>query len=72
MSVNTHHPCSKAGVVSVNLCEAHHSIILGRSKRYAGEMSINKSLAKMKKEIQMLVNSRVIAARLSLTGIDKN
>ena len=58
--VEFHHPCSKYPDIGINLCEAHHSVLLGRSKRYDSEMSINKSLGEMKQEIQELVNSRII------------
>ena len=70
--VEWHHLCSKDGMVGIFLCEAHHSVLQGRSRRYDGEVIINKSLAEMKQEIQELVNSRVIAVGLSLKDIDKN
>ena len=69
--VEYHHPISYRPDVGCFLCELHHSIILSRLKRYTGEMSIDKSLAEMKREIQELVARRVIKAGLSLAEIDK-
>lgn len=71
--VERHHPCSQYPEVGIFLCEAHHSILQGRRRRYfgCGESLIDKKIEDMRKEIQGMVEQRVLAAELSLSDIDK-
>ena len=59
--VEFHHPIAEAGDTGIFLCEAHHSIIQGRKKRYAGEIIVNKSLDKMRAELKLLEEAAVVA-----------
>lgn len=71
--VEWHHPCSQHPEVGVFLCEAHHSILQGRQRRYfkSGEQLIDKKIDDMRKEIQSMVEQRVLVAGLKLSDIDK-
>lgn len=70
--VDWHHPCSEYPDVGLYLCECHHSLLLGRKKKYAGEIVVNKSKSEMKKEIEGMVSTVVLEAGLALESIDKN
>ena len=67
-----HHPISEHPEVGVYLCEAHHSLLLGRKTRYPGEMIINKSNIEMRNEIIELVKVVVIKSGFHESDIDKN
>jgi hypothetical protein len=69
--VEFHHPISNRPDVGVNLCEAHHSLIKGRKKKYWDETAINKSIAQMRYEVISLVNDRIKAFGCSVSQIDK-
>lgn len=70
--VEWHHPISTRFDVGFILCEAHHSLLMGRKKRYIGEIGINKTLAEMRAEIKDLEAQVVIKAGLQLSDIDKH
>jgi hypothetical protein len=68
-----HHPCSEYQFVGLFLCEAHHSLLsLGRKKRLPFEMSINKTLDEMHKELKVLELSIVLSVGLNQSDIDKH
>lgn len=69
--VEWHHPCSQYPKVGMYLCEAHHSLLLGRHHRYAGEQLIEKALAEMRQEIQTIIEQKVLDKGLGLANIDK-
>lgn len=66
-----HHPISTKDY-GLWLCEAHHSIICGRKKRYDGELAINKSLGQMRVELKELERCRVIEQGGNPDEIDKH
>ena len=70
--IEWHHPITDNFVVGIYLCEAHHSIIQGRKKRYDGEMMVNKSLKEMREELKALESSRVITGGHSNDEVDKH
>jgi len=70
--VEWHHPCSEYPEVGLNLCELHHSIILGRKKRNPSEIAVNKTLPEMREELHRLELSAVTKVGLTLSDIDKH
>lgn len=58
--VEWHHPISNKPKIGLYLCEAHHSLLAGRSRRYREELLINKGLGDMRMEIKALEKQRVI------------
>lgn len=70
--VEFHHPISNKHTIGVNLCEAHHSLIQGRKRKYLGECIVNKSLDQMRKELKELEYKRIIAVGASPSEIDKH
>jgi hypothetical protein len=70
--VDWHHPISSNGLVGIYLCQAHHSLLMGRKKIYLEEQNIGKTLSTMRGEICLLVADKVIEAGLPLALIDKN
>jgi len=70
--VDQHHPCSKHPMVTIPLCEAHHSLLsLGRKIRYPFEMTINKTLDEMHWELKALELKVVTDSGLLEKDIDK-
>lgn len=69
--VEWHHPISERPDVGIYLCEAHHSLLQGRKRKYAEETMINKTLDEMRTEIQHLVLLRLKEHNLSESAIDK-
>jgi len=67
-----HHPISKDGKVGLYLCEAHHSLLFGRKRKYTFEYDIDKSLAEMRYEVCLLVIDVVKKAGYTKEDIDKN
>lgn len=67
-----HHPLSFAPDVGIYLCEAHHSILQGRKKRYNAECLIDKTLVEMRSEIIEIQNKAILAAGYSPLARDKN
>jgi hypothetical protein len=70
--VDWHHPISKAGMVGVYLCEAHHCLLFGRKRKYTFEYDIDKSIAEMRYEVCLLVIDAVKRAGYTEEDIDKN
>ena len=52
--VEWHHPISTVWHCGFYLCEAHHSILMGRKKLYSGEICLEKSLEQTRKEIRQM------------------
>lgn len=69
--IEWHHPISGKPMVGLFLCEAHHSVLQGRKKRYLGELAVNKSLAEMKEELQCLQNQAIVRQGGEVGEIDK-
>jgi len=69
--VEYHHPIDGEWKGGIYLCEAHHSLLKDRKKRYTGEMMIDKKLETMRKEIESLVHAGVLKAGFSLSQINK-
>ena len=69
--IEFHHPISTAPSVGVELCEAHHSLLAGRKRRYPGECIINKSIKEMREEVWALVLATVRVAGYHKGDIDK-
>lgn len=69
--IEWHHPVAEERNLGLYLCEAHHSIIQGRKFKYAEELTLDKSLAEMKKELQAL-EIRVIEASGKAVSPNKN
>lgn len=65
-----HHPISKAWDVGIRLCEAHHSLLKDRKKRYFGE-PWDKTLMQMKMELKQMEVWKVLRAGFLLGDIDK-
>lgn len=70
--IDWHHPVSSRNDVGIDLCEAHHSLIMGRKIRYADEIIINKTLTEMANEIYQLSLEAVEKVGLSEEDIDKH
>ncbi len=70
--VDWHHPISRKGLIGLNLCEAHHSIIMGRRRRYNGETIVNKTLDEMRSELKSLERRRIIEQGGNPDEIDKH
>jgi len=66
-----HHPISNKDY-GIWLCEAHHSIIMGRRHRYSGEIMVNKTLEQMRRELKTLESRRVIEQGGKPDEIDKH
>ena len=67
-----HHPVSWAPLAGIiNLCEAHHSILQGRKHKYHAEMTIDKTLVEMKREIMGMIAVRLEKVGLTTKDIDK-
>ena len=69
--VEWHHPISSRIDVGLNLCEAHHSLLKGRKKKYLAECQIDKGISEMRHEVNLLVVDVVRAAGLDPRDIDK-
>ena len=67
-----HHPISSKGLIGIYLCEAHHSIIMGRKIRYLGETVVNKSINEIRMELKALEAQRVIEQGGNPDEIDKH
>lgn len=70
--VEWHHPIESDGLCGLNLCEAHHSLLQGRRKRYVGETIIDKSLDQMRAEIKALEKKAVSLAGYTTMAINKH
>jgi hypothetical protein len=69
--VEWHHPISARLDVGIWLCEAHHSLLKGRRKKYTFEYDIDKSIAEMRYEVCLLAVDCVKAAGFTAADIDK-
>ncbi len=72
--IEWHHPVANRpseGDVGLYLCEAHHSLIKDRTKRYSGETIIDKAMRQMRVEIEQLEIQAVETAGLTIGDIDK-
>jgi hypothetical protein len=67
-----HHPISTHSEVGLWLYQAHHSLLMGRKRRYDGEGIVDKTVSRMRGEVCLLVADKVKATGLPLTMIDKN
>ena len=70
-NVQWHHPISSDNSVGLWLCEAHHSLLNGRKKRYIGEMISDKGLDEMRIELKALELGAVLEAGYTFEDIDK-
>ena len=71
--VEWHHPISDDSFdIGLWLCQAHHSIICGRKKRYPGEVAVNKSLSDMRLELYDLEIHKCNEAGIPISLIDKH
>lgn len=50
--IEWHHPVANRFDLGFHLCEAHHSILLGRKRRYPEEQLIDKTLAEIRQELK--------------------
>ena len=57
---NWHHPISWAWDCGMYLCEAHHSLILGRKRLYEDE-SIIETIEELRSRVRVFEKSKVIA-----------
>lgn len=70
--IDWHHPISTNGMIGMYLCEAHHSILYGRKKRYNGEMVVNKTLTEMYRELKQLERDEITKQGGNPDEIDKH
>lgn len=60
--VEWHHPIKERPDIGLYLCEAHHSILMGRKTKYTGELNLGKSLEQMRAELKELERQAIIQA----------
>lgn len=70
--VEWHHPIAEHPEIGIYLCEAHHSLLQGRNKRYLGELIIMKTLREMRSEIYRMVITTIRKTGYSESDIDKH
>ncbi len=58
--VEWHHPIRERSDIGLYLCECHHSILLGRKRKYTFELGLGKTLEQMRIEIKQLEQEAII------------
>jgi len=66
-----HHPISSDITVGLYLCESHHSLILGRAKRYSGELLLDETVMQMRERLVKQIEDKVLSSGYQLADIDK-
>ena len=69
--VHWHHPIEGNLDVGLWLCEAHHSILMGRKRKYWGEVCDGRSIEEVRQELKELEAKRVREAGLDPSLINK-
>lgn len=70
--IEWHHPIFNRFDAGFYLCEAHHSILQGRKKKYIGELTLGKDLSTMYIELKGLERWYVENAGCSTDQVDKH
>ncbi len=70
--VEWHHPIKDRWEIGIWLCEAHHSLLKDRKKKYAGETILDKSLAEILTELRQLEKNLVESKGLAVSLINKH